>query len=180
MSTKQSPARNLNVFGKLTDAAFNKRTKTYIDNGNKQIVEFQDWVGNAFARYMESGDVSHLNNLIDGSLAIQRFRTLIRVAKPVACHEYDTKARKFVGKIDKEKKAAFIEPSEDDADTENWEAKLIEYFAKEDEHQEDKPKHSWDVDKAILQLVTKAGKEGVGGKELAEKVVAAIKSAASA
>lgn len=172
--------RNIKTFGTLTDAAYNNRTNAYIKDGAKQVVDFQDWVANAFARYYDTGDVSHLNNLVAGSLAIQRFRTLMRVAKPVAAHKFDKDSKTFVGKIDKDKRDEMCGMDENDATIEVWEAKLVEFFESEDEHQDKAPAKSWDVDAEIVKLIKKAGKEGVGGKTLAEKFVTHIKAASAA
>ena len=169
--------RKIVNFPTLTDAAYTKRTNGYIKNGAKQVEDFQAWVANAIARYYESGDVSHLNNLVAGSLAIQRYRTLIRVAKPIVAHKYEKDSKTFVGKIDKDKRDEMISPSEGDANVEVWEAKLTEFFASEDEHQEKAPAKTWDVDAEIVKLIKKAGKEGVGGKTLAEKFVTHLKEA---
>jgi hypothetical protein len=170
--------RTLKHYTKMANAAFANRTKQYIDNGAKEVEQFQQWVANAFARYMESGDISHLNNMVEGSLAIQRFRTFIRVAKPVSCHEYDAKTRTFTGKIDSDKRDKLCEV-DGDSGMEMWEAKLVEFFASEDEHQEKAPAKTWDVDAAILQLINKAGKNGVATTELAGKFASKLKEVAS-
>lgn len=181
MSNTNKPTasmRAMNHFPVLADKTFNATTTKYTKNGHKQVEEYQNWVANGFARYLATGDISHLNNMVAGSLALGRYRTFVRVTKSLACHKFDAKSKQFVGKIDGDKRDKLTEV-EPDSGLEQWEFKMRDYFTKEEEHAEKAPAKDWSVESAVAQLIKQAGKHEIDNKELVEEFSRQIKAAAA-
>jgi hypothetical protein len=178
MTTKNVAMRTIHNFATLTASQYTNRTKYYKTKGEQEVKQFWDWVANGYARYLETGDISHLNNMVAGALAVQRYRAFTRVTKALSCHKFDKDTKQFTGKIDKDKKESLCK-ADIDAGCEVWEVKLAEYIGKEDDHQNDTPKKDWSAEAAIVQLITKAGKEGVGLDELSKAFAAKVREAAA-
>ena len=166
--------RAMNHFPVLSDINYNERTGAYVKNGHKQVEDYQNWVANGFGRYLATGDISHLNNMVAGSLALGRYRTLVRVTKSLACHKFDSKNKKYIGKIDAEKrdKLTKIHP---DSGLEQWEFSMKEFFEKEGEHAEKAPAKDWSVESAVAQLIKQATKHEADTNDLAKEFAKQIK-----
>ncbi len=167
--------RAINHFKPLSDDAFGKRASYYADEGNLEVEAFYDYAANSIARYLATGDVSHVNKCIKGALAVGRYRSFIRVAKTVVAHKFDKAGKKLVGKIDAGKKGKLI-TTDSDTGLEQWELTLKKNIESETKFAKVKPAKAWDEDKAIVQLLKKAVENKADLNELVTKVAKAVEA----
>jgi len=169
--------RAINHFNAQTDSVFSTRVDYYVKDSKAEVDAFYDFVANSVARYLATGDVSHVNTCIKGALTNGRYRSCLRIMKSVVAHKFDKAGKKLVGKINKDAKAKLIAI---DADTglEQWELKLKNNVTSETKFAKTKPARAWGEDAAIAQLIKKAQENNVDLSVIGEKVAAAVKAAA--
>lgn len=155
-------AINLCVFNRLSNRSFSAQVNGLIKTGPQQIEHFKTLCANAIARTIETNDTTHINRMVEASLACGRYRTFARVVPGLVPFAWSGQDRVFSGKQQKGKYAKLMaEHTFDDGSVgHKFEALLIEYFEKEDVFGKSTPNKSWDLDEAVLRLVKTAKKNG--------------------
>ncbi len=173
-----STIRAINHFNLFNDDTFIKRGDYYAKDAAQEVTEFYDYAANGIARYLASGDVSHVNKVVQGALVVGRYRSFIRVAKSIVAHNFDKAGKKLIGKIDQKKLTKLI-TADADSGLENWELTLKKNIESETKFSKIKPAKAWNEDAAILQLIKKEVENKKDLTQLVDKVAAAIKAQAA-
>jgi hypothetical protein len=162
-------------FARLSNRSYSSQVLGLIKRGPQQIEEFKTLCANAVARTIETNDTTHINRMVEASLACGRYRTFARVVPGLVPFAFDKTERVFSGKRQQGKYAQLMADHtfEDGTVGRKFEALLVEYFEKENTFAKTTPNKSWDLQEAVLRLVKLAQKNGKSFDE----VNAAVKQA---
>jgi len=149
-------------FDRLSNRSFSSQVLGLIKTGPQQLDHFKTLCANAIARTIETNDTTHINRMVEASLACGRYRTFARVVPSLVPFAWSGTDRVFSGKQQKGKYAKLMADHtfEDGTVGHKFEALLVEYFEKEDVFGKSTPAKSWDLDEAVLRLVKTAQKNG--------------------
>lgn len=174
-------AINMVRFERMSNRSFSASVTGLIKSGPEQIAHFKKLCANAICRVLETNDVTHINRMVEASLACGRFRTFSRVVPSLVPFAWSSSDRVFSGKQQKNKyQKLMAEHTFSDGQVgHKFEALLVEYFEKEDVFGKSAPAKSWDLEEAVLRLVKKAQKEGKSFAAVNQAVEKAEKKLAS-
>ncbi len=170
--------RAIRHFTSLDDTGYGQRTDYYGGKGKEEVEAFYAYAANAVARYLATGDTSHVNKCIAGALNVGRYRSFIRIAKSVVAHKFNKANKALVGKIDASKKAKLV-ATDEKSGLERWELLLKDNIAMETQHQKVKPAKAWDEDAAIVRFVKAAVDNNVDTAAMLKKVTQAFEEQAA-
>lgn len=153
-------AINLVRFERMSNRSFSASVTGLIKSGPEQIEHFKKLCANAVVRVFETNDVTHINRMVEASLACGRYRTFARVVPGLIPFAFDKSERVFHGKRQNGKYNKYMADSEVTEGAKVFEDLLVEYFEKEDAFGKSTPAKSWDLDEAVLRLIKTARKNG--------------------
>lgn len=168
----------LKIFKNLSNRSFSAQVAGLIKTGPQQLEQFKTLCANAIIRTIETNDVTHVNRMVEASLACGRFRTFSRVVPGLVPFKWDTSDRAFSGKRQNGKYTKLT--AVDDNGVAAFERLLVEYFEKEDVFGKSASTKTWDLDEAVLRLVKTAQKKGKSFDAIEKAVKNAERKVASA
>jgi hypothetical protein len=161
----------MKYFSEMTNSQFGAAHKYYQTKSALELAKFWEYSANAMHRYIKTGRVDYINNLVGDSLNCGRFQAFIRVNKSLCAHEWDAAERQFVGKADKAKLKRLRK--ETDEGVAKWEQMFYDHLQKELTFSETTPKTDWSMEKRVLNLV----KACMNHDESHDEVMKAIEAA---
>jgi hypothetical protein len=173
-------AINMVRFERMSNRSFSASVTGLIKSGPEQIAHFKKLCANAICRVLETNDVTHINRMVEASLACGRYRTFARVVPGLIPFAFDKSERVFHGKRQSGKYTKLTAPSENTEGALVFEDLLVEYFEKEDTFGQSTPAKAWDLDEAVLRLVKTATKKGKSMAAINKAIEKAERKVASA
>jgi hypothetical protein len=142
---------NLSHFKHLSDNSYAGLINYYMsDAGLEESNTYENYVFNAIGRYIDSGNLYHINTLLDVARNMGRIRITQRLTKGLTAHKFEKELKRFEGKANKTKLKNLRS---------NWQEKFFSNIEQETT-QEKKAGKSWDQEAAILRLVKTAHNKG--------------------
>ena len=142
------------MFNTMTARQYNARVTYYTgEKGQKELFNWNEFMFNAVQRYVESGDATHLNNVMKGAANVGRYRASYRIMSTLSAHPFNKQDKLFHKQANKKKLAEVRE---------NWEAMFIDALTQEEKHSSTTPTFDWSKkEQALIRLVSQCVENGV-------------------
>lgn len=137
----------------VSNAKYNGFIRRYTgEAGLKEALNYETYLFNALERYVDSGNVYHLNTMLAAAKNMSKVRVTQRILKGMSAHSFNKTTKEFDGKASKRKLKGLRTNSK-------WEVMFIDNLESE-QQQENKAEAEWNQEAAILRLVKTASKKG--------------------